>query len=79
MSARRGNPNWGRLPMLPYPNTPTEFELRVRGLRLAPAMYVNSAKLRTWCEHNKNRCYIPEWLLEAWGMSVEIGYGNPAA
>jgi hypothetical protein len=42
-------------------------------------MYVNSVELRRWCEHNKNRCYIPEWLLEEWGISVEIGYGHDAA
>lgn len=78
MTGRRGNPNWGR-PMLPCPNIATQFEIRVRHLHLAPTMYVNSVELRRWCEQNKNRCYIPEWLLEAWGMSVEIGYGNPAA
>ncbi len=27
--------------------------------------------LRNWCERNKNRCYIPEWLLEEWGIAVE--------
>jgi hypothetical protein len=78
MTGRRGNPNWGH-PMLPSPNIATEFEIRVKHLRLTPKTYVNSVELRTWCEHNKNRCYIPEWLLEQWGISVELSYGHDAA
>jgi len=67
---RRGNPKWGqRRPMLPV--LPTEFEKQVRQLRLSRDMYVHSAKLRTWCEENRNRCYIPEWLLETWGIQVD--------
>ena len=77
MTRRRGNPNWG-LPIAPYPNVATQFEIRANHLHLVPTTYVDSAELRRWCEHNKNRCYIPEWLLEAWGLSVEIGYGNAA-
>ena len=26
------------------------------------------AELKRWCEHNRNRVYVPEWLLEAWGI-----------
>jgi hypothetical protein len=48
----------------------TEFELQARHLHLAPDQYVASARLRRWCEENKNRYYIPEWLLKAWNMSV---------
>lgn len=55
----------------------TEFEVQVRQLGLRKQAYVTSAKLRTWCEHNKNRCYIPEWLLEEWGISVDA-YAAPA-
>ena len=78
MASRRGNPNWGR-PVLPCPNVPTEFEIRVRHLRLTPNMYANSVELRRWCERNKNRFYIPEWLLKEWGILVEVNYGVDAA
>jgi hypothetical protein len=66
---RRGNPNWGR-PMLPASVLCTEFELQVRQLQLAPEAYVFSDQLRSWCERNRNRFYIPEWLLKAWNISV---------
>ena len=49
----------------------TEFEMQVRQLRLTVETYAFSAELRTWCERNRNRCYIPEWLLKAWNISVE--------
>jgi hypothetical protein len=78
MRHRRGNPNWGKsLP--PILASPTEFEIMVRRLSLVPEMYAASRELRRWCQLNRNRCYIPEWLLEEWGMDVEIGYGNDAA
>ena len=78
MSHRRGNPNWGR-PLPALPASPTEFDILVKRLRLIPEMYVASRELRRWCQLNRNRCYIPEWLLEEWGINVEIGYGNDAA
>ena len=57
----------------------TEFEVMVKRLRLTPETYVTSQALRIWCEHNRNRCYIPEWLLEEWHIVVELSYGNDAA
>ena len=68
---KRGNPNWGKPPQL-VPHIATEFELQVRKLGLTKKTFAVSATLRAWCEHNKNRCYIPEWLLEEWGMDVNI-------
>ena len=53
------------------PALATQFETQVRQLRLVPQAYVGSAELRRWCEENRNRCYVPEWLLDAWGMVVE--------
>jgi len=41
-------------------------------------MYAASAELRRWCEHNKNHCYIPEWLLKEWDIVVDP-YISPAA
>ena len=67
---KRGNPNWGQ-PFQPSSVLCTEFELQVRQLRLTVETYAFSAELRTWCERNRNRSYIPEWLLKAWNISVE--------
>ncbi len=69
MPNKRGNPNWGRSG--PFaPATATAFEMQVRQLQLTPETYFLSDRLRIWCEKNRNNCYIPEWLLKAWNMSV---------
>jgi len=45
--------------------------------RLCPLQRLNeqtcaaSEALHLWCERNKNRCYIPEWLLKQWQVSVD--------
>jgi hypothetical protein len=67
---KRGNPNWGQ-PARVAPAIPTEFEMRANQLRLTPETYVDSEELRCWCERNRNRCYIPEWLLDAWDLPVD--------
>jgi len=68
---KRGNPNWGRpMPSAQALATATAFEMQVRQLELTVESYVLSAELRDWCERNRNRFYIPEWLLKAWNMSV---------
>jgi len=74
---KRGNPNWGR-PTLPVPTLVTEFEMRVRQLRLTPEMYTFSHELKKWCECNRNRVYIPEWLLEKWGIPVDPNFSDAA-
>ena len=68
--AKRGNPKWG-LPPDPVPTVVTEFELQVESLGLEKAQYVTSAALKRWCDQNRNRVYVPEWLLDEWGMQVE--------
>lgn len=73
----RGSRNWGRLPR-PLPALLTEFEMRAEELGLTKAQYVTSAQLRRWCEGNRNRCYVPEWLLEAWGLTVEATFSGVA-
>jgi hypothetical protein len=45
--------------------------MQVKRLGLTKPEYFASDELRRWCEHNRNRVYVPEWLLEAWGMRVE--------
>jgi hypothetical protein len=54
-----------------YLYTPaTAFERQVRKLGLNERTCVASKVLRLWCEENKDRYYIPEWLLARWGMTV---------
>ncbi len=60
------------------PALATEFELQVRHLQLTPEMYISSIELREWCKENRNRIYIPEWLLEEWSLAVDP-YFSPAA
>jgi hypothetical protein len=67
---RRSNPNWGR-PIPPAPALATEFEKRARQLHLSPEKYAASRELRLWCEENRNRVYVPEWLLREWGIAVD--------
>ncbi len=52
--------------------------MMAKRLKLSPEMYVGSNALRNWCPRNRNRCYVPEWLLKEWHMDVEIGYGGGA-
>ncbi len=77
MIRRRGNPNWGR-PMQSASVLCTEFEMQVRQLHLIPEHYVVSTELRTWCKENRNRYYIPEWLLDAWDICVDPYFSNAA-
>ena len=75
---RHGNPNWGQ-PMPPgRPVLATQFEVQVRQLRLTPDAYLYSAELRQWCKENRNHCYIPEWLLDAWEISVDVSFSGAA-
>jgi len=73
----RGNPNWGT-PLTALPIMLTEFELQVERLGLTNAEYVASPELKRWCEHNRNRCYVPEWLLKTWGIEVEAIFSGVA-
>jgi hypothetical protein len=73
----RGNPNWGRLLLVP-PTAPTAFETKARQLGLTVEKYASSRDLKLWCDRNRNRCYVPEWLLKEWDMTVEIDYPGAA-
>jgi hypothetical protein len=73
---KRGNPNWGR-PMPPA-SVCTEFEMQVKQLHLTPEHYVISPQLHKWCEENRNRFYIPEWLLNAWDIRVDPYFSGAA-
>jgi hypothetical protein len=74
---KRSNPNWER-PVPPAPVLATEFELQVRKLQLTPETYVFSAELCRWCEENRNRFYIPEWLLGKWHITVDLNFSDAA-
>ena len=69
---RRGNPNWGKPvslgPVLPAVSA---FEQAVKELKLQPDQYVHSQRLREWASRNKNSKFIPESLLEAWGLETD--------
>ena len=39
-------------------------------------MYVSSVELKRWCDHNRNRFYVPEWLLDEWDMKVEDTFSD---
>jgi hypothetical protein len=56
----------------------TEFELQVRHLHLTPDTYVFSSEWHRWCEKNRNRVYIPEWLLKAWHITVDPNVSEAA-
>jgi len=71
----RGNPNWGKL-LAPVPARNTEFELQVARLGLMRSEYVTSVPLKRWCEQNRNRVYVPEWLLHEWRMTVDLIYSG---
>jgi len=40
--------------------------------------YVASLELKRWCERNRNRFYVPEWLLKEWEMGVEPTFSDVA-
>jgi len=67
---KRGNPNWGQ-PIQHIAAVATEFEKQVHELRLTRETWAGSAELRKWCELHRNQCYIPEWLLDLWGIEVD--------
>jgi hypothetical protein len=67
---KRGNPNWEK-PMEAAPDVPTAFEEQIRMLGLNEQNFVASEELWHWCKLNKDRFYIPEWLLKRWQISVD--------
>jgi hypothetical protein len=72
MNQRRESSGWssGQSAAVP-PAVPSAFEMRASELGLTGPTYVESPELRRWCQVNRNKCYIPEWLLKAWGISVK--------
>jgi len=69
----KGNPKWGKPEMLTMA-TPalTEFERTIRRLNLKPDQYISSEELRDWAVRNSHSRYVPESLLRAWGIKVQV-------
>jgi hypothetical protein len=76
MIRKRGNPNWCQPGSWIVPHVVTAFEIQVCQLRLEKHDYVTSFQLKNWCLQNKDRRYVPEWLLDAWKMTVDVHYDN---
>lgn len=53
------------------PTAPSAFERYTQQLGLSIEDYASSTELREWCRENKQRCYIPEWLLKHWRIGVQ--------
>jgi hypothetical protein len=73
--SRCGNPNWGKA-YIPVPYLRTKFEHQVEELGLRPEQYQASPELRKWCRRNANIHYVPEYLLELWGITVNERLGS---
>lgn len=73
---RAGNPNWGRPldSLAPMPVELTAFEKKVVSLDIKPSTYPQSKELKAWAKLNHKTRYIPESLLKAWGLDVEVDY-----
>jgi len=69
---KRGNPDWGK-PLPSRPAVATEFVDVARRLGLTKETCSSSSQLRTWCQRNSSRCYMPEWLLKEWGIIPDEG------
>jgi len=59
--------------MILLPAGPTSFEEIVKGLKLSPEQYADSAALKDWVRKNKDQ-YVPSALLAIWGFTVDVGY-----
>jgi hypothetical protein len=65
------NSNWGKAGG-DIPKTPTSFEEMVRLLKLSETEYKSSIQLKKWAQKNKDSKYVPQDLLEAWDIEVNV-------
>jgi hypothetical protein len=63
--------NWGK-PYGDSPITTTSFEEMVGRLKLSEKEYQSSIPLRQWAQKHKNNKYVPQDLLKAWGIEVNL-------
>jgi hypothetical protein len=71
---RRGNPNWHKKTVDSVLEKPTEFDDVVRELGLSESEYDHNPKLVKWIRANRNRRYVPEWLLTELGIEVDVKF-----
>jgi hypothetical protein len=65
----KGNPNWGK-PSGDIAVMPTSFEEMVQQLKLSEQECRTSIPLREWAKKYKDSKYVPQDLLEEWGIVV---------
>lgn len=51
---------------------PTAFELLVADLKLSEDEYAGSMAVQIWVKRNRNHRYVPEFLLHAFGLEVNV-------
>ncbi|HEY4843562.1 MAG TPA: hypothetical protein VIH78_16455 [Terriglobales bacterium] len=67
----KGNPNWGK-GWGDIPSTPTSFEEMVGQLKLKENQYRSSIPLKEWAKKHKDSKYVPQDLLDAWGIEAKL-------
>lgn len=77
MKRKPRNPTWGQPMTLTQKYGPDQvcaFDKMAEKLQLRPEQYEQSSALRAWVKTNRNRRYVPEWLLLAWNLDVDTKY-----
>ncbi len=54
------------------PHGESTFEYVARRLHLSPEEYTTSVELKEWVRRNKDYKYVPLYLLELWGLEVNL-------
>lgn len=73
MTRKPRNPNWGKpFSQIHGPEQVCAFDKLTEKLELQPEQYEQSSALREWVNKNRNRRYVPEWLLLAWNLEVTV-------
>jgi hypothetical protein len=54
------------------PEGVSTFEYVARRLNLSPEGYASSQELKEWVRKNKDYKYVPLYLLELWGLEVNV-------
>jgi hypothetical protein len=67
----KGHRNWGE-GCGDVPNAPSSFEEMVRQLKLSEKEYRGSTALKQWAQKYKDSKYVPQDLLEAWGIVAKL-------
>lgn len=75
MARRRGNPNWGRPRGAVVPQVQSTYEKALVDFGLDGAdehVIARSHSFQAWARKNQRKHYIPESLLTAMGIEVEL-------